>query len=234
MALAPYVDSQQTGITGLPTGDGQQVALNSDNWGNNKDSQVGGMYMEWVRRGWVFTAKATASVIFDNLSTLATVPVLWNRLSQNKIVVPMFLRANWTPGTVANTGDYGCVALGALSNAGDAINAAYITAAPNNIGTSNIVNRPIYTPTAIFAPLAILASASVAYSGPFYNTGVGYTVPGTVGGAAAFLAPISVNFQGEVQIAPGGAIAFGLDTAQATAAIFTSLYVTWAELPMFA
>ena len=235
MAVAPYVDSMQTGIVGSTQGDGQQVPFLSDNWGNNKDSQVGGMWMEWCRRGYVFTAYTTSvgSAVLDFIGTLGNAPVLWNRLSQNKIFVPMILNVMWPASTTANIIN-GNLALGYISNAGDNVSAAAIATMTSNTPFCNIIGRNVYSPTGLFSASCGFATAAVGNPRPFFTTGAGLTTPATGTNATTIANPFHYVFSGEVQIAPGGAIIFGLDATIATALSVNVLQLIYAELPLFA
>jgi hypothetical protein len=234
MALAPYVDSQQTGISGIPIGDGMQIALNADNFGNQKMNAVGGQWMEWCRRGYVFTAYATAGgAILDFIGTLTNAPVLWNRLSQGKIFVPMILNCMWAGSTTGNVIE-GNLALGYISNAGDNVVATQIATMTSNTPFCNIIGRNVYSATGLFSATAGFATAAVGLPRPFFTTGAGFTTPTTGTNATTMGNPFHYVFNGEVQVAPGGALVFGLDATIATALTVGIFQLIYAELPIFA
>jgi hypothetical protein len=78
---------QRTG----PFTDGTETSLGGDNWGNQLVANFGPKYLEWVRRGWVFTARPTAAAALVIFSTATNAPTLWNPEGSGKLVVPLFL-----------------------------------------------------------------------------------------------------------------------------------------------
>jgi hypothetical protein len=211
--------------------DGNPLAsLRLGNYGELVSSQMGGPYYEWTRRGYVFTAQSTAAFTLDNLGTLLQVPILWNKLSQNKVIIPMWL--NITP-VLATVAVYtGNIVIAAINNAGDAVNASIITALVNQPPVSHVSGRTAYACSAVWSAQATIAASTVINSGKIFSTGMGFITTATVGTNVTWMGSLfHFDFQSAYQLAPGAAMTFALDVAIATA-VSCNAYLTFAEIPI--
>ena len=167
------VDFSSAGTVGPRNlGDSQVTNFRMGNQGELMMSELGGKYMEWCRRGWVYTASGTLLTI-PVYTTLTNAPVLWNPAGSGKLVIP--LKITLTPGALGTpviTGLVGCY----LINAGS----TPATAAPVPTFT-NIV--PIGTNLGKQGTATTLfANAAVTYTvqpTAFYYTGLSMWKSGT-------------------------------------------------------
>src|SRR3990167_9601287 len=122
--------SVKPGVLG-PVPDGSPVEVGSDSWGSLLTINKGPQYLEWTRRGYVFTgsvAPASPAAI-PIYSTATNSPTLWNPSTSGKLIVP--IRLNLNMGAFAGI-VVGGFALAYLASAGDAV----ATAAPFSVFTN--------------------------------------------------------------------------------------------------
>jgi hypothetical protein len=230
MALTGGVDLAQAGPQNTP--DGQAGAVKSDNYGNITVAEVQGKYLEWTRRGYVFTALTTVTgVAIPGVGSTTTYPMLWNQGTSSKIVVPLILQI--TPiylgavATVANV-PVGGFCFASVTSAGNAINASYISAftasAPGcmALGKANAVTQ--WSASATIGTAGVLTRI-LDFGGAFY------TFNATAAMALGSIVPQGpYDFQGFPILPPGTAIAL-CQTATAAATVVYNISFTFAEIP---
>jgi hypothetical protein len=216
------VDFSSAGTVGVKNlGDSQQTNFRMGNQGELMMNELGGKYMEWCRRGWVYTASGTLLTI-PVYTTLTNGPVLWNPAGSGKLVIPLKLMLSpGGLGTPVITGLVGCF----LNNAGStaATGAPVITFA--NIAPIGTNLGKQGTATTQFG------NATVTYTAQpvaFYHIGLGMWKSGT----DAISLPITLvhDFEGAVQIQPGSLMAIGGTPAATSTTFITS--ILFAEIPL--
>ena len=216
------VDFSSAGTVGPRNlGDSQVTNFRMGNQGELMMSELGGKYMEWCRRGWVYTASGTLLTI-PVYTTLTNAPVLWNPAGSGKLVIP--LKITLTPGALGTpviTGLVGCY----LNNAGS----TPATAAPVPTFT-NIV--PIGTNLGKQGTATTLfANAAVTYTvqpTAFYYTGLSMWKSGT--DAISLPTTLVHDFDSAVMIWPGSLFAIGGTPAATSTTYITS--ILFAEIPL--
>ena len=216
------VDFSSAGTVGPKNlGDSQLTNFRMGNQSELMVAELGGKYMEWCRRGWVYTASGTLLTI-PVYTTLTNGPVLWNPAGSGKLVIP--LKITLTPGglgTPVITGLVGCY----LNNAGSApatgapvITATNIVPIGTNLGKQG-------TSTTLFSNATVTYTAQPS---PFYYPGLSMWKSGT----DAISTPVTLfhDFEGAVQIQPGSLIAFGGTPAATSTTYITS--ILFAEIPL--
>lgn len=201
-----------------PWGDDARIeSLNANNWGAALMSQAGPKYLEWVRRGYIFTARPAAAAPLVIFSTATNAPTLWNPASSNKLLVP--IRINLHPVAVASAVHTG-VLLGFKTGCGDAAGAGQpFTSFVNKVPTSN------------------LPSSGKVASGKFADNVVGFTaIPaifqdlGLLQAAAGLpTGEASYDFDGTVALGPGDSMSV---MGQAASVNAYWMSVIFAELPL--
>lgn len=216
------VDFSSAGTVGVKNlGDSQVTNFRMGNQGELMMNELGGKYMEWTRRGYVFTASGTLLTI-PVYTTLTNGPVLWNPAGSGKLVIP--LKITLTPGglgTPVITGLVGC----------------YL----NSAGATAATGAPVITFTNI-APIGTNLGKQVTASTLFANAAVTYTAQPTAfyypglsmwkSGTDAISTPVTLfhDFEGAVQLQPGSLIAFGGTPAATSTTYITS--ILFAEIPL--
>ena len=227
------VDQTMTGPA-LQT-DGQPTNMHSNNYSDLLVAETSGKYLEWCRRGYVFTAITTSGVgvAIAGVGSSTAYPILWNRTSQGKMIVPLILQV--TPvyygagATVANVNTGGfCIA--SVTGAGDVINSSYLSTMTNSAPVSMVTGRS-YTPTAQFSGTAGVGSAGVLAR--ILDVGGGlYVFNATTAmtqGAMTLYPPY--DFQGFPILMPGGAWALCQNATMGTTLTYNVSW-TFAELPL--
>ncbi|MBE3040431.1 MAG: hypothetical protein IMZ62_16670 [Chloroflexi bacterium] len=177
---------------------------------------IGPKYLEWVRKGYIFTARATAAQALIIFSTATNAPTLWNPSDSGKVVVP--LRINLSPVAVASAVHTGILA-GFKSGCGSQpATGAALPTFTNKAPTCNCpglgktaktkYSDAVVTFTAIPATLMDLGA---------YQAAAGLPVPG------------SIEFDGTVLLAPGDTMSI---LAQAASVNTYWLSVIFAEVPL--
>jgi hypothetical protein len=202
-------------------GDSQVTNFRGGNQGEMMVAELGGKYMEWCRRGWVYTASGTLLTI-PVYTTLTNGPALWNPAGSGKLVIPLKITLSAGGlGTPVITGIVGCFLNGAGATA--ATGAPVITwtnIAP--IGT-NLGKQG--TATTMFANAVVTYTAQPA---AFYHTGLNMWKSGT--DAISLPTVLGHDFEGAVQLQPGSLIAFGGTPAATSTTYITS--ILFAEIPL--
>lgn len=202
--------------------DGAVVNMRGDNYGAQMVLEMGGKYMEWVRRGYVYAARSGAAAAIPVNTTLTNGPTLWNTASSGKLVVPLkVLFSAATLGTQVIDG----FTLHGIPSTGDAAAtglpiAAFTNVAPNSclIGSSKACNTK-------FANAAVTLTNTAPTA--IMDLGMGQWLNGT----SAYGAPytLSFEFDGSIVMPPGTAIAIGAATAATSATYWTT--ILFAEIP---
>jgi hypothetical protein len=212
------MDNQMiTGRRG-PFSDDLEVPFSSDNWGNQLVSQAGPKYLEWARRGYIFTARPTAAAALVIFSTATNAPTLWNPSDSGKIIVPLFI--NLHPVAVASAVHTG-VLLGLKSACGNvAATGAPFPTFTNKLPTCN-------TPAAGKTASAKFADNVVTFTAipsVFMDLGM-YQA------AAGLPNEPHYAFDGELMLGPGDAMSI---MGQAASVNTYWISVVFAELPLAA
>jgi|WetSurMetagenome_2_1015567.scaffolds.fasta_scaffold355208_2 hypothetical protein len=199
-----------------PYVDGTETSLGGDNWGNQLVANFGPKYLEWARRGWIFTARPTAAAALVIFSTATNAPTLWNPEGSDKLVVPLFL--NMHPVAVASAVHTGVV-VGLKSACGNTA----ATGAPFPTFTNKV-------------PTCNTPAAGKTASSKFADNVVTFTAIPTVFAdlgnyqAAAGLPAIShYEFNGEFALGPGDAMSI---MGQAASVNTYWMSLIFAELPL--
>lgn len=215
MATDSVLNRMYAGRDGPWADDGSSESLNMDNWGNLRMSQVGPKYLEWNRRGLIFTARPTAAAALVIFSTATNAPTLWNPADSGKLVVPLFI--NLHPVAVASAVHTGVV-LGLKSACGSAA----ATGAP----------FPTFTEK---APTCNCPAAGKTSTTKFADNVVTFTaIPsvfmdlGMYQAAAGLPTPSHYAFDGELLLGPGDAMTI---MGQAASVNTYWISVVFAELP---
>ncbi len=195
----------------------------SNNWGAALVAEAGPKYLEWARRGYMFTARASAAQALIIFSTATNAPTLWNPSDSGKIVVP--IRMNLAPVAVASAVHTGIV-LGFQSGCGaQAATASPILTFTNKAPTSNC-------PATGKVAKTKYSDAVVTFTNiPSILQDVGLTqnVDGTP--ATGGFSTLSYDFDGTVALGPGDIMSvFG--QAASVNTFWTS--IIFAELPLAA
>ena len=216
------VDFSSAGTVGVKNlGDSQVTNFRMGNQGEMMMSEMGGKYMEWCRRGWVYTASGTLLTI-PVYTTLTNGPVLWNPAGSGKLVIPLKVTLSaGALGTPVITGLVGCYLNGAGATA--STGAPVITF--NNIAPIGTNLGKQGTATTMFA------NATVTYTTQptaFYHMGLNMWKSGT----DAISLPVTLmhDFEGAVQIQPGSLFAIGGTPAATSTTYITS--ILFAEIPL--
>ena len=193
----------------------------SNNWGHALVAEAGPKYLEWTRRGYTFTARATAAQALIIFSTATNAPTLWNPSDSGKIVVPIRLQLH--PVAVASAVHTGVV-LGFQGGCG----AQPATASPiltftnkaptNNCPFTNKVAKTKYSD----AVVTFTAIPSI-----LQDIGMIQNVDGTP--ATGGFSTLSYDFDGTVALGPGDIMSvFG----QAASVNTFWMSIIFAELPL--
>jgi hypothetical protein len=183
-------------------------------------TQIGAKYMDWTKRGWVFSGEVATAAVLLAAATTGNHPSIWNKASSEKVVVPMYLRINkHTPGTAASGG----IVLGWLGNAGDVV-----TASTGVVCTwTNVAPVPclLGSPNAALTQFSPAVNTYVAAPALFMDTGFSYNMSTAVANdAAAFV----MDFDGSVIMKPGTVLSVcGKPVSVAT----YTLSIVFAEIP---
>jgi hypothetical protein len=212
------MDNQiNTGRRG-PFADDMELPLAGDNWGNQLVSQAGPKYLEWSRRGYIFTARLTAATALVIFSTATNAPTLWNPSDSGKIIVPLFI--NLHPVAVASAVHTG-VLLGLKSACGNvAATGAPFPTFTNKLPTCN-------TPAAGKTASAKFADNVVTFTAipsVFMDLGL-YQA------SAGLPSEPHYAFDGELMLGPGDAMSI---MGQAASVNTYWISVVFAELPLAA
>lgn len=201
-----------------PFTDDMEMPLGGDNWGNQLVSNFGPKYLEWSRRGYIFTARPTAAAALIIFSTATNAPTLWNPEGSNKLVVPLFL--NLHPVAVTSA-----VHTGVLVGLKSACGATAATGAP----------FPTFTNK---APTCNTPAAGKTASAKFADNVVTFTaIPTTFVDLGMYQAaaglPIDPHyeFNGELALGPGDAMTI---MGQAASVNTYWMSLIFAELPLAA
>ena len=191
------------------------------NWGSGLVSEYGPKYLEWTRRGYMYTARATAAQALIIFSTATNAPTLWNPSDSNKILVP--IRLNLAPVAVASAVHTGIV-LGFQAGCGaNPATASPILTFTNKAPTSNLPASG-KTCKAKYADAVITFTAIPSI---LMDIGLVQNVDGTpaTGGVSNW----SYDFDGTVALGPGDIMSvFG--QAASVNTFWTS--IIFAELPL--
>jgi hypothetical protein len=203
---------------GGPYGDGTVLPLNGDNWGNQLVANFGAKYLEWSRRGWIFTARPTAAAALVIFSTATNAPTLWNPEGSGKIIVPLFL--NLHPVAVASA-----VHTGVLVGLKSACGSTAATGAPFPTFTNKV-------------PTCNCPAAGKTASAKFADNVVTFTaIPtqfsdlGLYQAAAGLPVDPHYEFNGEFVLGPGDAMSI---MGQAASVNTYWMSLIFAELPLAA
>lgn len=198
--------------------DSVQTRLRIDNWNSLMVGQNGPKYLEWVRRGLVFTARPTNAAALVIFSTATNAPTLWNPLGSGKLIVPIRLQLH--PVAIASAVHTG-VLLGFKANCG--ANAGTGAPFPTFTEKAPTNNCPATGKTS----LAKFADNVVTFT----------TIPaifqdiGMYQAAAGLPTPPSYDFDGTVALGPGDAMSV---LAQAASVNTYWMSIIFAELPLVA
>jgi hypothetical protein len=219
MGTESYLTPMYAGRKGPWADEGKSESMNMDNYGALKVVGQGGKYMEWVRRGYVFSAEVPTAATLLATATTGNFPAIWNTQSSGKIVVPMFLRINkHTPGTAASGG----IVLAALS-AGDIVTATTgVVCTWTNVAPSPML---IGSATAAVTKFSPAVNTYVAAPAIFMDTGFSYNMSTAVANDSAMF---NLDFDGSVIMKPGTVMAVcGKPVSVAT----YTLSIVFAEIP---
>ena len=195
--------------------EGRAESHNMDAWGQLRTVVMGPRYMEWNRRGWVFSARATAAQALIIFSTATNAPTLWNPSDSKKLVMPLYIK--YAPVAVASAVHTGLVA-GLCSNMG----AAAATGAPFPTFTNKVPN--CMCPAAGKTSTTKYSDAVVTFTAiptVFHDLG-SYQL------ASGFPTPSIIPFEGEILLGPGDAMTI---MGQAASVNLYWMTVVFAELP---
>ncbi len=195
--------------------EGRAESHNMNNFGDLMTAQDGPKYLEWNRRGYIFTARATAAQALIIFSTATNAPTLWNPSNSGKLVVP--IRLNLHPVAVASAVHTG-VLLGFQAGCG----ATAATGAP----------LPTFTNK---APTCNCPAAGKTATTKYSDAVVTFTAIPTIfqdigmyQAAAGLPVPSSYDFDGTVVLGPGDIMSvFG----QAASVNTYWMSIIFAELP---
>jgi hypothetical protein len=195
--------------------DGRSETPNMDNFGSMLVAQAGPKYLEWTRRGYIFSARTTAAAALVIFSTATNAPTLWNPSGSGKIVVP--LRINLHPVAVASAVHTGVV-LGFQAGCGS----APATGAPLITFTNKVPN--CLCPAAGKTATTKYADSVVTFTAiPSILSDIGMYQA-----AAGLPVPSSYDFDGTVVLGPGDIMSI---MGQAASVNTYWISVLFAELP---
>ncbi len=212
--------SVRPGVVG-PYTDGNPYEVGGDNWGSQFVIPKGPEYLEWTRRGLVYSTLTSpaAPAAVPIYSTATNSPTLWNPADSDKLVVP--IRINLGIAAIATYLDDSFM-LAQTLNTGSAVSTAGVFVTFTNIAPLNcLVGGP---------------SGKAKYSGavvtwtvqptPFMDIGFSVWAAGTE--ANLGYAVLTYEFHGGVIMPPGTAIS--LVGVVASSTTFVTSFV-FAELP---
>jgi hypothetical protein len=196
--------------------------LNGDNWGAMLVAEQGPQYLEWLRRGWIFSVKTATAAAIPIYSTATNAPTLWNPLSSGKLVVPLFI--NFTQAAVASAAVTG-----------------FMVMVEDGMGDFQQTGAPFPTFTNI-APVSCLVGSKLVATTRYahgtvtwttqptalFDLGIGQNVQGTAATGAP-VGGLSYELKGKVGLLPGGAMAVG---GYAASGNTWTVSIVFAELPM--
>ena len=197
--------NKQGDLKSLPFGLGGSVPI----------THFGPRYLDWARKGYLFSARATAAQALIIFSTATNAPTLWNPQDSPNIVIP--LRINLWPVAVASAVHTGVV-LGIKKNCGSQASTAgafptFTNKAPDSLSPwLNKACRTLYSDAVI---------TFTAIPTMFVDLGAGQL-------AAAQPLPPSVDLEGLVMLGPGDAM-----TVMGQAASVNTFWMSiiFAEIP---
>jgi hypothetical protein len=195
--------------------EGKAETLNMDNWGSQLCSNVGPPTLEWLRRGYLFSARATAAQALIIFSTATNAPTLWNPAGSNKLVIPLYI--NFHPVAVASAVHTG-ILLGLKTGCGSAA----ATGAPFPTFTNKAPN--CLTPAAGKTSTTLYSDAVVTFTAiptVFVDVGAHQLAAGSP-------MPPRIDISGLVALGPGDAMTI---MGQAASVNTYWMSVIFAELP---
>ena len=208
--------------------DGTRVAMRGGNFGETVVQELFGKYFELTRRQMVFSAVTTSAVQLTNVSTFSNGPCLWNRLSSNKLVIPLIL--NLFPATNATVGSWaiGPLAVGAIVGTGDS--------AGTNLPFATFTNQtPVPMALGKGACYSYFAAATVTLTAAASMTrvmdlGMGQFAAAT-NAVTGMPVQFSYDFHGALVLGPGTAISVGYGATYSATNTY-NVTIVFAEVPL--
>jgi hypothetical protein len=195
--------------------DSKSETLNMDNFGNQLVNPVGPYTLEWLRRGYMFSARATAAQALIIFSTATNAPTLWNPAGSGKLVIPLWI--NLHPVAVASA-----VHTGILLGLKSACGSAAATGAPFPTFTNKAPN--CLTPAAGKTSSTFYSDAVVTFTAiptVFVDVGAHQLAAGSP-------MPPRIDIAGLVALGPGDAMSI---MGQAASVNTYWMSIIFAELP---
>lgn len=87
--------------------DARIEGANTDNFGSALVAEAGPKYLEWLRRGWMYTAPSNTALAIPIFSTPTNAPTLWNPATSGKVVLVTRLSLALCAGATIPDSGYG-------------------------------------------------------------------------------------------------------------------------------
>jgi hypothetical protein len=209
-----------TGRKGPWGEDARIEAMNADNWGAQLIAPQGPQYMEWVRRGYVFTSRSAAAAALIIYSTATNAPAIWNPADSNKVVVPIRITlSNVAVASAVHTG----IVLGWKAACGSAIGTGAPVVTWTNVAPTNNL---LGSSKAASTKCAPAVSTFTGIPAVLEDTGLIQNVDGTP--ATGGFSDLKYDFDGRVMLLPGAVMSV-MGIAASVNTFWVS--ITFAELP---
>lgn len=184
-------------------------------------SKIGGDFVDWVRKGYVFTGFTATPLSILKYDSATNVPSLWNPADSDRIVIPISLALGLS---AAGTEVIHSIGINYKLNCGSGLGTAATysafteVAAVNNLLGGGVVQKAKWSPA---------TNTLTAVGTLFMLTGIGLWLENTTDTETPYSSKF--DFNGTLALKPGAAI-----QVVATPAASSSTYsvaLTWAELP---
>jgi hypothetical protein len=195
----------------------------ASNWGAMRVAPEGAPFQEWVRRGYVFSARSGAAAAIPVNTTCTNAPTLWNPLGSGKDIV--LIGVALSPAAIGTPIIDGLTILyetGMGDTAGTGLGFATFT---------NIAPKCLRIDAAMPAAAAKFANATVTWTAQpavIMDIGIIQWVSGTAGNDGP-MGGLSHYFKAPPILAPGSAVCLGAATAATSTTYWTTFL--FAELP---
>ena len=213
--------SARPGVVG-PVIDNTPVEVGSDSWGALTTINKGPDYLEWTRRGYVYSTLTSpaAPAAIPIYSTATNSPTLWNPADSGKLVVP--IRINLGIAAIATYLDDSFM-LAQTLNTGSAVATAGVFVTFTNIAPKNcLIGGP--------SGKAMYSGAVVTWTvQPTPVMDIGFSVWAAGTEANLEYSVLTYEFHGQMALPPGTAIS--LVGVVASSTTFVTSFV-FAELPL--